>query len=190
MFTADDSLYGRAPEIPTLYTEHLRLREWSQSDIEVLAKLHDDPEVNRFFPQVRTSIVTLEELQATWHKHGFGAWAVADRKSDRFLGSIGLAFPGHWPTPEISWVLDPRVWGQGLATEGAQVIVDHAFSQLEFAELMSVCILGNKASERVMQKLGMKRTSFLATASNDPLLRTYLLTYEQWNVQRHRTPVR
>jgi RimJ/RimL family protein N-acetyltransferase len=190
MFTVDDPLYGRASEIPALLTPRLRLREWTHSDVEGLAKLYENPEVNRFTPESRGAILTLQEIQANWYKHGFGSWAIADRKTDRFLGSISLALPGHWPTPEISWVLDPRVWGQGLATEGAQAVIDHAFRELKFTELMSVCALGNNASERVMQKLGMARTSFLATVNYDPFSRTYLLTSEQWQVKRHRTPVR
>jgi RimJ/RimL family protein N-acetyltransferase len=187
LFSVDELTHSRAPEVPTLLTERLRLREWGKSDVEVLGRLYDDPEVFRYFPTVRTSPVTIEDIQGHWLKHGFGPWAVAERKTGRFIGSISLAFPGHWPTPEISWVLDPRVWGVGLATEGARAIVDHAFMALGFSELMSVCLLGNKGSERVMQKLGMKATSFLATVNRDPLIRTYLLTREQWDIQARRS---
>jgi len=192
LFAADELTHSYVPEIPTLLTERLRLRKWRSADVEVLAELYEDPEVTRFFPNARTTPVTLEEMESHWLRHGFGPWAVVDRKSSRFLGSISLAFPGHWPTPEISWVLDPRVWGNGLATEGAQAVVDYAFEFLDFSEIMSVCLSGNKASERVMQKMGMGRTSFLATDNRDPLLHTYLLTYEQWDIQarRGRTPVR
>jgi ribosomal-protein-alanine N-acetyltransferase len=192
MFTLEELSVSQIPEIPVLLTERLRLRSWSDSDVEMLERIYAKPEVTQFFSTVRLEPVSFEEIRAHWHRHGFGSWAVADRKTGQFLGSIGLAFPGHWPTPEISWVLDPRVWGRGYATEAALAIVDHAFRILRFQELMSVCVLGNKRSERVMQKLHMRRTSFLATASHDPIIRTYLLTREQWEIQsgRGRTPVR
>lgn len=192
MFTVDDRSVSRAADVPVLLTERLRLRDWTSSDVEMLGRLHANPEVSRFFSSVRTAPVTLDEIHASWQRHGFGQWAVADRKTGQFIGSISLAFPGHWPTPEISWVLDPRFWGRGLATEGARVIVDFAFAELEFSELMSVCLLGNKRSERVMQKIGMKATSYLATASHDPMIRTYLMTREQWEIEarRERSPLR
>jgi RimJ/RimL family protein N-acetyltransferase len=192
MFTLEELSITRLSGVPVLLTERLRLRSWTEPDVEMLAQIYGRSEVTQFFPAQRTSPITLDEIVAHWQRHGFGSWAVADRKTGQFFGSVGLAFPGHWPTPEISWVLDPRVWGRGLATEAAGAVVDHAFGTLEFMDLMSVCMLGNKRSERVMQKLHMRRTSFLATASHDPMIRTYLLTREQWGIQssRRRAPVR
>jgi RimJ/RimL family protein N-acetyltransferase len=185
-------LVSRIPEIPVLLTERLRLRSWSELDVDALQSTYAKSEVTQFFPMPRTEPVTLGEIQAQWHRYGFGSWVVADRKTDQFLGAITLAHPGHWPTPEMYWVMNPRFWGRGYATEAAQAVVDYAFVALEFLEIMGVCMVLNKRSERVMQKLGMKRTSFLATLGRDPLILTYLLTQEQWSIQarRSQTPVR
>src|SRR5690606_21587864 len=45
----------------------------------------------------------------------------------RIPGPTGDAIPGH-PDVEIGWVLAQRFWGQGLAPEGAQAWLEHAWS--------------------------------------------------------------
>ena len=55
---------------------------------------------------------------------------------------------------EIVWTVDPDRWGQGLATELGAASVAHAFGPLGLAEVVSFTLIENRASRRVMEKLG------------------------------------
>jgi len=55
---------------------------------------------------------------------------------------------------EIGWTVDPDRWGQGLATELGAASVAHAFGPLGLAEVVSFTLIENRASRRVMEKLG------------------------------------
>jgi len=76
-----------------------------------------------------------------------------------FVGWVGVTKP-YWfeellSTPEIGWFMDRAHGGQGLATEGAKAALDFAFGQLGIPRLLAICNAENRASERVMQKIGM-----------------------------------
>jgi RimJ/RimL family protein N-acetyltransferase len=58
------------------------------------------------------------------------------------LGYITLS-PPDWlpevmPTVEIGWRLDPIVWGQGLASEGAEALLAYGFDELALPEILSI----------------------------------------------------
>jgi RimJ/RimL family protein N-acetyltransferase len=56
---------------------------------------------------------------------------------------------------DIGWHLLREHWGQGLATEAAQVSRDYAFAQLRVERLVAAIHPENSASRRVAEKIGM-----------------------------------
>jgi RimJ/RimL family protein N-acetyltransferase len=63
------------------------------------------------------------------------------------------------PAVEIGWRLSAEYWGRGLATEGANAVVQHAFKELGLENLVSFTVPENLRSRRVMEKLGMTHNS-------------------------------
>ncbi|WP_343034149.1 GNAT family N-acetyltransferase [Comamonas jiangduensis] len=90
-----------------------------------------------------------------------GGWAAENKASKEFIGWIGLHVPSaelpFAPCVEIGWRLARHAWGKGLATEGASAALDFAWHELGLSEVVAFTTLGNKRSERVMQRLGMVR---------------------------------
>jgi len=101
----------------------------------------------------------VDRCEAHFADHGFGPWAVELRSTGEFTGYIGLVVPrfqAHFtPCVEIGWRLAAEHWGQGLATEGAQVAMDYGFCELGLGEIVSFTVPDNLRSRRVMEKLGM-----------------------------------
>jgi len=117
-----------------------------------------------FYPTLLTreqSDAAIARIEAHFDRHGFGLWAAELRATSQFLGYIGLsipAFQAHFtPCVEIGWRLDADHWGQGLATEGARAVLDHAFNELALPEVVSFTTPVNLRSIRVMEKLGLTR---------------------------------
>jgi RimJ/RimL family protein N-acetyltransferase len=52
-------------------------------------------------------------------------------------------------------------WHKGLATEAAKAVRDYAFSELSLTRLVSLIRVGNDASKRVAERIGMKFISEL-----------------------------
>jgi ribosomal-protein-alanine N-acetyltransferase len=58
---------------------------------------------------------------------------------------------------EIGWRLARRFWGYGYATEAAVAVLELAFGDLGIAEVVSITSILNVRSQRVMQRIGLKR---------------------------------
>jgi branched-subunit amino acid aminotransferase/4-amino-4-deoxychorismate lyase len=66
-----------------------------------------------------------------------------------------------WPhdepaTGELIYLLDPALWGRGLATRMAWTAVDRAFRSAAIGQVLAVTDGGNRASQRLMARLGMR----------------------------------
>ena len=103
---------------------------------------------------------TISALRRHWTEHGFGEWAV-ERATRELIGKIGLVHHADWQLGatkvEIGWTLARHAWGQGLATEAAQLALDDAFERVELDRVISIARHDNVRSRRVMEKLGMRR---------------------------------
>lgn len=151
------------PGTAVLETERLILRPLTPADLDDLAALYADPEVRRYFPEgTLDREETREEL--TWilreyyDNYGYGLWATILKQTGAFIGRCGLI---PWDTAdglavELAYLLGRPYWGQGLATEVARGIVDHAFNRLGLARLVCYMLPANQASARVAKKTGMK----------------------------------
>jgi RimJ/RimL family protein N-acetyltransferase len=149
-----------------LNTERLVLRRWTDADRGPFAEMNADPEVMRYFPNVMTkqeSDAAVDRIEQGFENNGFGLWAV--EIDGRFAGFTGLnrtTFDTPMgPHVEIGWRFAKWAWGQGYATEAAQCVLDAAFTELGLTEVFSFTTETNLPSERVMQRIGMKRRTDL-----------------------------
>ena len=103
------------------------------------------------------SAAQLDRTMRHWEEHGFGVWAVEERMTGRLVGRVGLARHQLWPQDvEVGWALAPEVWGRGYATEAGRASLDHAFTELGCAMVVSIVHPENAASIRVMDRLGIR----------------------------------
>lgn len=158
----------RAPTGPIrLETPRLLLRPWEDRDRPAMAAIQGDPEVRRYFlrPLQREEVDNdIDNALERAMVNGFHTQAAELKATGELVGLIGINFipefireaiPSH-PLVEIGWVLAPRFWGQGLATEGATAWLDYAWS-IGLDEVVATTALINGPSRRVMEKLGMQR---------------------------------
>jgi len=147
-----------------LRTERLILRRLRPSDINSFAAMNADPEVMRYFPACLDHAETkalVARMDAHFERHGFGWWALEAPGFASFVGFAGLlapAFHAHFtPCVEVGWRLVREAWGQGYATEAGHAAIDFAFDNLGLDEILSMAVLDNGRSRRVMERLGMTR---------------------------------
>ncbi|MEV0699048.1 GNAT family protein [Saccharopolyspora sp. NPDC050389] len=56
---------------------------------------------------------------------------------------------------EISYIVHPRVWGQGIGTEIGRQLLAHGFDELGLHRIYATCDPRNLGSSRVLSKIGM-----------------------------------
>ena len=145
-------------------TERLLLRNWEKRDREPFAQMNSDVRVMEFMPGCLSAVESnlfADRIESHFREHGYGLYAAELRTEHIFIGFVGLLVPkfqAHFtPCVEIGWRLAADYWGRGLATEGAQAIVQHAFEVLGLKSLVSLTVPANVRSRRVMEKIGMTR---------------------------------
>ena len=82
------------------------------------------------------------------------------KSEDILIGDCGLEHMeiGGKPAAELGYDFRSDYWNQGYATEAALAVRDFAFTELALPSLISLIRVGNKASRRVSEKIGMKLT--------------------------------
>lgn len=130
-----------------------------QTDLDDLLRMDRDPRIMKTIGGVRSEEASREYLQRNldhWDEHGFGLWMLRLRSDGTFVGRAYLRHLHIAGNDEmaIGYALIPKYWGLGLATEIAAAIVELAFSQLGFDDLVAGALPDNTASRRVLEKIG------------------------------------
>ena len=151
---------------PVLVTERLILRGWQDDDLPAFAALNADPRVMEFLPKTLSreeSDARAAQIVEHFARHGFGLWAVEAPGAAKFVGFAGLSVPSYeahfTPCVEIGWRLAFEHWNRGYATEAARRAAAFGFEQLGLKEIVSFTVPANERSQRVMLRLGMKRSA-------------------------------
>jgi RimJ/RimL family protein N-acetyltransferase len=150
----------------TLETPRLRLRPLAASDEADLVALDSDPEVMRYVGSpagVKSPAETLERarLRIREEQRGdyapLGFWRIEGRSDGAFHGVGALIRMPGGEEVEVAYRLARSAWGQGIATEAAAALVAHALGPLALPRVVAVTYPENRASQRVLDKLGFER---------------------------------
>ena len=152
---------------PRLETERLVLREFRRDDLDALAATLGDPAVVRHLTgepiNREDSLRRLFMAAGQWPLTGLGMWAV-ERKSDgRLVGHVGFfdmqrdMAPDIMDLPEMGWIFDTCVHGQGIAREACVAALDWLDASHGPVEVPAIISLDNVASLKLAEKLGFVR---------------------------------
>jgi RimJ/RimL family protein N-acetyltransferase len=145
-----------------LETPRLRLRLMQTSDLEDLLVIFGDPKVMASFG---AATFNREQMEAWMQRnlehqtlHGYGLFSVILRSEGLLIGDCGLEHmdvdSDH--VTELGYDFRSDYWNRGLATEAASAVRDYAFDVLHLPRLISLVRVGNAASKRVSEKIGMQ----------------------------------
>lgn len=81
-------------------------------------------------------------------------WTVVAKDTGEVLGCCGLRAIAAQDDIEILYALTTSVWCQGLTTEAAAAVIQHAFDTLGLRRIIGRANPLNPASWRVLEKLG------------------------------------
>ncbi|ALL64939.1 Ribosomal-protein-alanine acetyltransferase [Paraburkholderia caribensis MBA4] len=149
--------------LPAFISQRLSLKPRTLADLDDCIAMDRDPEVTRHVdgpwqePDAHRRFVVDRITRA--YPDGLGYWSIVERSAPaRFVGWV-LLIPEdtYGPEVEIGWRLVREAWGRGIASEAARVVITHAFGTVGLPSVVAGIAEGNVASQRVAQKLGMRR---------------------------------
>ncbi|XLS30372.1 GNAT family N-acetyltransferase [Flavobacteriaceae bacterium M23B6Z8] len=168
-------------------TKRFFLRELQMSDAEGMFALDSDPEVHTYLGN--NPIQTLEEakkiiisIQKQYDDFGIGRWAIIDKKTHDFVGWTGLKYEQKlrevFNYYDLGYRLRKEYWGKGIATETAEASLAYGFEQLHLSKICAGADKNNKASNRILTKLGLQKKGTFTYEST--VCNWYELTKNEW----------
>jgi ribosomal-protein-alanine N-acetyltransferase len=146
-----------------LETARLRLRPMRAEDAGPLLGIFSDPKVmaafgGELFDEAQMDQWVARNL-AHQAEHGYGLYSVILKASGRLIGDCGLERMDldDGPAAELGYDFRSDHWNQGYATEAPSAVRDYALGALGLPRLVSLIRVGNQASRRVAEKVGMRR---------------------------------
>ena len=115
-----------------------------------------------------------------WQENGFGMWLLYDR-DQHFVGRAALRrmeLDGQLEV-EVGCALLASFWNKGLASEIVRALVGTAFAQLRLPDLVGFALPDNRASLRILEKLGFNYEKDIDYAGRRHVL--YRLISEQFS---------
>jgi RimJ/RimL family protein N-acetyltransferase len=138
-----------------LKTARLTLRAPRPDDAKAIKSLINDLRVAQNMATVPHPYTLKDARSFVADAAGKPLFSIA-RDDGRLIGGggIGLRPRGY----EIGYWFGVPYWGNGYATEAARALVDHAFGELGYEELLAGARVTNPASRRVLEKCGFQWT--------------------------------
>jgi RimJ/RimL family protein N-acetyltransferase len=145
-----------APE--SIQTPRLRLRRPRPTDADaIFSRFASDPAVTKYvaWPTHRSVADTrafLDWCDGEWKRWPAAAYLIERREDGLLAGSTGLTYEAI-DRVSTGYVLAQDAWGQGIATEALQAMVDLSLT-LGVDRLHAICHVQHRASRRVLEKGG------------------------------------
>jgi [ribosomal protein S5]-alanine N-acetyltransferase len=147
-------------------TERLLLRELLPSDDTGIFELDSDAEVQRYLgnkpiKEIWEARQMIAFIRGQYKENGIGRWAVVEKESNNFVGWAGLKLVkdqtnNHINFHDLGYRLLRKYWGKGYATEAASASLNYGFEHLGLKQVYGMCDVGNVASRKVLEKVGLK----------------------------------
>lgn len=143
---------------PTLETERLILRKFTEDDLEALFLILKDEEVNRFLPwypmkNLKETKKFYEERYATkYNEPQAYAYAICLKNDDVPIGYINVNVDDSY---ELGYGLRKEFWHQGIVSEAAKAVAEQVKKD-GIPYITATHDVNNPHSGGVMRKIGMK----------------------------------
>lgn len=181
-----------------LQTERVTLRPFRADEAALLVELDGDPAVMRYLSGGEATAPELirdrdlPSILAGYDRWGgaFGLFAAYEDETGAFIGWFCLRPERDGPLDEVElgYRLRQAAWGSGYATEVSSALLSKAFTELDVRVVWGATMALNRASQHVMEKVGMTVTQALTTPEDMLAVEgaelggyRYEITKEQWD---------
>jgi len=137
--------------------KNVNLRIVEKEDLPLAHEWMNDPKFTGAF------IGPIQQTKEEFEKMGSGPFAMKaffiEKKDGTKIGLINhfIQHLGLGELLEIGYMMAPNERGKGYCTEATQLMVDYLFLSMDISRVQALISVGNKASERVLEKAGFTR---------------------------------
>lgn len=155
------------PNLVTIPTERLVLREFNLMDAAAVYAYSTKPEAYRFADHPpHASVYDSEEMIQRFIEWQFDTprrnlvLGITLKNSPRqLIGDIALTTTDDkTKEAELGFMLDPAYWNKGYGTEAAAAMISYGFTHCGWEKITASCHKDNTASVALLKRIGLKPT--------------------------------
>jgi [ribosomal protein S5]-alanine N-acetyltransferase len=143
---------------PTIETERLILRKFTEDDVNDFLEIMSDREVNTFLPWYTLTKISeaREQLQKNYlnyyNKSSAYRYAICLKEDNKPIGYVVLSDSESF---DFGYGLRKEFWHKGIITEATSVVVER-IKNMGYSYITATHDVNNPRSGKVMKKLGME----------------------------------
>lgn len=143
---------------PTLKTERLILRKFTENDFDAMYKIFSDVDVNKFLPWFPLKTIEdvktfyIEQYDKKYKQEKAYNYAICLKEDNRPIGYINVSMNESY---DFGYGLSKELWNKGIITEAGRVVIEQ-LREAGIPYITATHDINNPRSGKVMQKLGMK----------------------------------
>jgi len=148
---------------PTLETDRLYLRPLKLEDAEAIFSYAKNPKVSEFtlwepHKSIHDSLDYIKDYAFHYYRTGVPEplGITLKENPDLIIGTVGCFWVSkNAKSMELAYAIGEEHWGKSLIAEASEVVMDYCFNEFKLKRIQARCKTENKASARVMEKVGM-----------------------------------
>jgi [ribosomal protein S5]-alanine N-acetyltransferase len=149
----------------TIKTERLIIRRYDEKDVPQMIDMLHDYSIHRFtrvpYPYTKQIATAFAKRRDKRNLH----LGVFLSDSGKLVAGVGLKdIDKKAGSAELGYLCHRKHRNEGYVTEGAKALLNFAFNSLNLKRIEIDCSIKNKASARVIKKIGAKREGILRSA--------------------------
>jgi ribosomal-protein-alanine N-acetyltransferase len=157
---------------PTLGTPRLILRPIGLHDANSIFSYASNPNVSKYtlwepHQNIKDSLNYIEDYILDYYAQGVPEPLGITLKEDpnQVVGTVGCFWISKQAKAmELAYAIAEEHWGKGLVAEASMAVMDYCFKEFSVKRIQARCKTENRASARVMEKLGMTYEGTLKAA--------------------------
>lgn len=157
---------------PTLTTDRLILRSIEIADAESIFAYAKNPNVCQYtlwetHQSIQDSLNYIKGYIFDYYSKGVPEpLGIALKENPQtIIGTVGCFWTSKQAKAmELAYAIGEDHWGKGLVAEASQAMMDYCFKEFSLKRVQALCKAENKASARVMEKIGMTYEGTLKSA--------------------------
>ncbi len=142
-------------------TNRITIREFLPEELETYLEHVMDDKVGRYISKKtreERAVIFNNAIVKYSETKNYGIWGMFNNNDNEFIGSCLLRPFENDPTIlELGYTLEPKFWGQGLATEMVKTITHYGLANTSVKNIVACTDIPNIASQRVLLKTGFKQ---------------------------------
>ena len=147
-----------------LETDHLRIRQFQDSDLESFLGYRNDPEVARYqgrdvpYPREKALefIAEMKAKETPVQDEWFQA-AIEEVRSGIMVGDAAFYLKKDDPQAYVGCTIARSYWRNGYGLEATRRLLDYLFGELDLHRVIAITDVENTASFSVLERLGFRR---------------------------------